>query len=228
MMKIVLRPLTQRFGRFRGLTIGLAPAAILIAVVTTLSNDLNAALAAASPPEPSKAIAGAKTYAFSDQSEVTFTAYAPIRKDGVHGTSHQVQGILQVPGDRLDQARVEVRIPILSFRGKPEMIQHACKAVRAARFPEVVFKGERVTVTSSEVKPDGTHVAGKITGLLEFSGVKKPIEAPFTGILAREGAKVSTEFPVSLTEFGIEKPRIMFVEVDDAVKISADLVAQKI
>jgi polyisoprenoid-binding protein YceI len=228
MMKIVLRPLAQRFGRFEGLILGLAPAAILTMVVTTLSNDLNAARAAASAPEPRKAKAGAVSYAFSDQSEVTFTAFAPIRKDGVHGTTRQVRGSLQVPGGRLDRAKVEVRIPILSFRGKPEMIQHACKAVRAARFPEVVFKGERIAVTSSESRPDGNHVAGKIKGTLDFHGIRKPIEAPFQAVVAKDGAKVSTEFPVSLTEFGVEKPKIMFVEVDDAVKISADLVAQKI
>lgn len=171
--------------------------------------------------------AWADTYTCNDQSLISFTAFAPIRKDGVRGESHTVLGKIQLPDGKLDAVAAGFAVPITSFAAKSGLDQHTFEAVEAAKYPAVMFRSKQVTIESTAEGPDGTHLTGTISGLLNFHGVKRALTCKFTALQGPGESTLDTEFPVSLTDYGIDRPQIMFIKVDDVVQIGVHLVAIK-
>ncbi len=169
----------------------------------------------------------AETYTFTDKSKVTFVATAPMRWNGVHGTSHDVRGKIEVPAGKFEQALVGIAIPIVSFEAKSGMDQHAFTALEAAKHPAVMFRGKSIVIDTKTETPEGVRLAGKINGLLNFHGVVQPITAPFTVVQGATESTIESEFKVSLSAHKVPPIRVTIIEVDDPVTIHLKLVAVK-
>ena len=62
-------------------------------------------------------------------------------------------------------------------------------------------------------------------GELSFHGEKKPIDVPVRIVFeSATQAKVTGEFQISLEAFKIERPSLMLVKVDDALKLEVRLI----
>lgn len=170
--------------------------------------------------------ARAATYLPTAESRITFLATAPIRTEGAGGESHAVQGQIVVPDETLVGITAGLRLPVTSFVAKSGLDQHAFKAVEAAAFPAVMFKSKQVTIATRHATPEGTRLTGTLTGLLNFHGVARPLTATYSALVGPERGELDSEFTVSLTEFGIPRPQIMFVMVDDLIRIGVHVVAQ--
>lgn len=169
----------------------------------------------------------AETYTFTDKSKVTFVATAPMRWNGVHGTSHDVRGKIEVPSGKFEDALVGIAIPIVSFEAKSGLDQHAFTALEAAHYPAVMFRGKKITIDSRTQTPEGLKLVGKIDGLLNFHGVVQPLSAPFTIIQGPQESTIESDFKVSLSAHKVPPIRVTIIEVDDPVSIHMKLVATK-
>jgi polyisoprenoid-binding protein YceI len=141
----------------------------------------------------------------------------------VEGESKQLEAKVVVQ----DGGRViaMVRIPATSFRsGDGNRDSHMLEVLDADRFPYVVFKG------TAQVGAEGLPPGGKVSlaGELEFHGVKRPVTVPLVVEAASGGAlHARGDFDVSLDAHQVERPSLLFVKVDDACRISFDLLLRR-
>lgn len=172
--------------------------------------------------------AQAMTYAFTDESAVKFTAYAPLRENGVHGVCRKVLGRLEVPEGDYEKAFAGISVPINAFEAKRGLDQHALTAIEAPLFPSTAFVSKKFHVVSRRQEADGTHLAGTVEGTLAFHGVQRPLVAEFTAVDGLHRSTFDSAFWISLSEFGIEAPTVLIITIRDKVKIDLHLVAEKL
>lgn len=114
--------------------------------------------------------------------------------------------------------KVMARARVACFdSGNTNRDTNAMSTVDAAHHPLVVVRG----IAKGFRLPDpGQTVKVPLEASVELKGVEKPQAIELT--LERTDAKsfvASFDFPVSLTAYGIERPSLLFVPVEDQVRI---------
>jgi polyisoprenoid-binding protein YceI len=166
--------------------------------------------------------AGGRTYTV-DPAKSAVRYHVVHRFHAVDGKSSTIEGkgLVQEGGRILAM----VRVPVASFdSGERNRDEHMREALEAQRFPFVVFKG--VARLGEDVLPVSrtTTLETSMEGEVELHGVKKAVTVPITVELAPDGTgRVRGAFQVSLDAFGIERPSLFFVKIDDACKLDLDL-----
>lgn len=125
------------------------------------------------------------------------------------------------------QAQIVVRAPVESFdSGNSNRDAHMKEVTQAAQFPQVEFKGLCDSCAMPATFP--TTVDKMLKGELNFHGVKKSLELPVK--LTYESptlVKATAQLAVSLDEFKIERPSLMFAKVEDALKLDINIVMKQ-
>lgn len=121
-----------------------------------------------------------------------------------------------------------VRVPMASFdSGERNRDADMREAVDARRFPFVVFKGIARLEPGALEAAAPTTVEVRMEGEVELHGVTKPVMVPLTLELDPGGAvRARGSFTVSLDAFGVKRPALLFVKIDDACRIELDLSLQ--
>lgn len=172
--------------------------------------------AAAQAPAP--APAAAEIYSVTaGQSSLTYHLIHKLHK--VDGVSKKVEGKAQLtPGG---QVKVMVRAPVESFdSGDNNRDTHMKETVEAARHPTVELKAVGEGVTPPASYP--ATVKKTFKAQLLFHGVTKTMDIPVD--ITFESAtriKASSSFSISLDGFSVERPSLLFVKVNDDLKIDA-------
>lgn len=138
----------------------------------------------------------------------------------VVGVSKQVQAAVALkPGE----AQVQIRVAVKTFdSGNANRDAHMKKTVEATSFPLVTLKGVAKGFALPAKLP--ATVTTTLQGSLTFHGVTQPIAVPVTvAIPDAAHLHVTTAFDVSLDAYKIERPSLMFIKIDDACHIQADL-----
>jgi len=138
----------------------------------------------------------------------------------VVGVSKQVQAAVALkPGE----AQVQIRVPVKSFdSGNDNRDAHMKETVEAAKFPFVMLKGLAKGFALPAKLP--ATVSTQLEGSLTFHGITHPIAVPVTvAIPDAAHLHVTTAFDVSLDAYKVERPSLMFIKIDDACHIEADL-----
>ncbi len=142
----------------------------------------------------------------------------------VTGASSTIEGKAVLKPD--GQTLAMVRVPMASFdSGERNRDSDMREAVDARGHPFVVFRGV-ATLDPGVVAgvPRAVTVAARMNGEVELRGVKKPVVVPLEIELSPDGsARARGSFEVSLDAFGIKRPSLLFVKIDDACKIDVDL-----
>jgi polyisoprenoid-binding protein YceI len=137
----------------------------------------------------------------------------------VEGTSSQIEGkvVLQTGGKVLTM----VRVPVASFRsGDGNRDEHMEEALDLAKYPFAVFKGLAQLNPSGELRSGPLNIQGE----LDLHGVKRPMMVPLSVEVQADGAiRVRGSFDVSLDAYGIERPSLLFVKIDDNCRMDVDL-----
>jgi polyisoprenoid-binding protein YceI len=169
-----------------------------------------------------------RTYAVEPAgSTIAFHVVHPFH--GVTGRSSSVEGKVVLFADGKVQAMV--RVPVASFdSGVSNRDSNVRDAVEEGRFPFVVFKGtaqlDPSAAPSRPVIP--VTIRTSMSGELEMHGVKQAITVPLEIQLERDGtARARGSFQVSLQSFGIDRPSLLLLRIDDACRIDADLVLRE-
>ena len=138
----------------------------------------------------------------------------------VTGTARAVDGKARLqPGG---EVQVMVRARVDAFdSGNGNRDAHMQEVTEAARYPHVLLKAVGA-ITLPTSYPAEVQVA--LQGELTFHGLSRPVTvAAKVTFTAPDAASVAASFPISLDGFGVERPSLLFVKVDDAVVITANL-----
>ena len=116
-----------------------------------------------------------------------------------------------------------MRAPVESFdSGNSNRDAHMKEVTEAAKFPQVEFKG---LCDSWRARSFPTTVDKTLKAELTFHGIKKSLEVPVK-LTYESPSRVHAiaQLTVSLDEFKIERPSLMFAKVEDALKLDIDIV----
>lgn len=148
-------------------------------------------------------------------STATYTMKHPMHTwDGV---SRDVNGAMLYNADTKQIESVAIVVKVASFDSKnANRDSHAIEVLEGIKYPTVTF-------TAQDIRPnaDGTLA---ITGKLTFHGISKPLTVQATRQETNDGFRVEGTFPISLTDYQIEKPTLMMVPVEDVMALKFSLV----
>jgi polyisoprenoid-binding protein YceI len=117
----------------------------------------------------------------------------------------------------LDPARREIKsvtaqVDVMTFdSGNSNRDSHAMEVVESIKYPDVTFASTGVTQNG-----DSLSVTGKLT----FHGVTKDIVMAGITKWSQNKLEVQGSFELSITAFKIERPSLLMIPVDDALKFS--------
>jgi polyisoprenoid-binding protein YceI len=143
-------------------------------------------------------------------------SYRAVHKlHAVEGKSSQAEAVAVIEGHR---AQVMARVPVTSFdSGNANRDAHVLEALEASKHPLAVYKG---VVGGFALPQPGSRSTHRLAGELELHGVKRPLGVELT--LEREGPSVliaSFRFEASLEAHGVERPSLMFIQVNDGLAV---------
>jgi len=152
----------------------------------------------------------------------TITYHLVHKLHHVSGISHQVEGTARLFAN--DKTQVAMRAAVASFdSGNVNRDAHMKEAVEAARFPNVELKALADGVAIPKMFPATVNKTFKAQ--LLFHGIQKVMDIAVTLVFeSATRARATSNFAVSLDEFKVERPSLMFVKVADALGIDADLI----
>ena len=151
--------------------------------------------------------------------EITYHLVHKMHK--VDATSHKVEGKARIAPD--GKAQVMVRAPSESFdSGNVNRDAHMKETVEAAKYPWVELKALGDGMAPPATFPTTEHKTFKAQ--LGFHGVQQVFDLPVEVTWeSPTSVKAATTFAISLDGYKIERPSLMFVKVDDELKIDAKL-----
>jgi polyisoprenoid-binding protein YceI len=135
----------------------------------------------------------------------------------VTGSSRAVQGKVLVRDD--GSFLGGVLAPVASFRsGDDDRDARAREILERGGHRLVVFKG------SARLPPGGAAQVVPVEGELTLHGARRPLTVLATVEADRAGAlRVRGSFEVSLDAYGVERPSLLLIRIDDACRIDIDL-----
>jgi polyisoprenoid-binding protein YceI len=141
----------------------------------------------------------------------------------VTGSSSTIEGKAVLKPD--GQVLAMVRVPVSSFdSGDRNRDANMREAVDAGRHPFVVFRGVAKVGADVVAAARSATLDVRMEGEVELHGVKKPVVVPLSIELAPGGTgRARGSFEVSLDAFGVERPSLLFVKIEDACRIEVDL-----
>lgn len=163
----------------------------------------------------SSPLAKRKLLADKSLSTVTYSAKHPLHNwDGV---SHEVNCAVIYNDDSKQPETIVVSLKVASFDSdNNNRDSHALEALESIRYPNVTF-------VSSDIKA-GENGALMAKGTLTFHGVAKSITLQAVRKDAGGKMTITGEFPVSMTEYNIERPSLMGLKTEDALLLRFNVV----
>lgn len=143
----------------------------------------------------------------------------------VRGVSKKLEGKARVLSD--GKAQVMLRVSSESFdSSNVNRDAHVKEVVEAAKYPSIDLKAGTDGLVLPTTFP--ATVEKTFKAQISFHGVQKMIDLPVKlNFDSADSVHVQVTLNLSLDEFKIERPSLMFVKVDDAMKIDADVVLTK-
>jgi polyisoprenoid-binding protein YceI len=159
--------------------------------------------------------AEAKTYAaIKGESTLSYHLAHPLHE--FSGVSRDIECVVELSADTLSSV-IRVSAAVSSFDSRnSSRDSHAMEAVQSRKFPRVEF-------ASDSIKPSGDGYA--VSGQLTFHGQVRPVAFQVTPRLLPGKIGIKGGFEVKLSDFGVERPRLMFMPVEDKLGVSFELYA---
>jgi polyisoprenoid-binding protein YceI len=171
-------------------------------------------LAQAQPPAP----AASTDLAVQPGSRLAYRLVHKLHE--VEGVTREVEGRVRIGAGGAVQLMVRARVASFDS-GNGNRDAHMQEATEAARFPLVTLKA-----VGAVALPAGfpATVEVPLEGQLDFHGQVKPVSTRATVTFEAPGKAVArARLTISLDAFGVERPSLLFVKVEDALAIDAEL-----
>jgi hypothetical protein len=129
----------------------------------------------------------------------------------------KLQGKARITDD--GTAQVQIIGQVKDFNsGNGNRDEHMMETVEAEKFPTVTVKAKMPLSAQT-----GT-VEGKATVVANLHGTNETADdAPLKVTFSGNSAHVTGEFDMSIEGFNIKRPSLLFVPINDAMKVSVDL-----
>ena len=136
---------------------------------------------------------------------------------GVHylhkweGSTSDVKGVVSYDKN-IDQYECSISVPLSTFSsGNDNRDSNMLVYCRAFEFPNINFQSTSIKVNESTLE---------IEGKIEFAGEEKEIKTNAKlNSLDNNLFTIEGELDILLSEFKVERPSLLFVEIEDLVKI---------
>ncbi len=188
-----------------------------LSVVTSSRADVPVA-----PPPAAPAPAASAVVLSADPAASSISYHMVHKLHKFDAVSKKVEGKVRILPTGV--AQIAMRAPVESFdSGNSNRDAHMKEVTEAARFPQVEFKGLCDACAMPATFP--ATVDKTLKAELTFHGIKKALDVPVK--LTYESAsrvRAVAQLTVSLDEFKIERPSLMFAKVDDALKLDINIV----
>lgn len=130
--------------------------------------------------------------------------------------SHDVKCALIYDDDSKQIETVAVSLRVSSFDSQnTNRDSHALEVLDALKYPTVTF-------ASQSIQP-GANGALTIKGNLTFHGVTKPVVMQATRQDKGDRMTIMGGFDINMTEYTVERPSVMGLKADDAIRMSFDV-----
>jgi polyisoprenoid-binding protein YceI len=144
----------------------------------------------------------------AQQANVDFTVSGT---STIRGWTCTVKGVIAVtagtgsaiplPGFAEGVTSATVTVPVKNFTcPNSEMTEHLLQALKAEKFPQIVYSVEKYDAKDTQVQATGT---------LTIIGVKKGVDFPITLRAAAAGVEVEGNARLDMTAYGVEPPVVM-------------------
>lgn len=161
-------------------------------------------LSLASYAQPKKAELAKK------DSWITYRLTHPLHE--IEATSKDVVYHLDVDVSKREILNVSADVDVMTFNsGNSNRDSHAMEVIDAIEYPEVTFAGSSITQVGDSLK-----IAGKLT----FHGVTQDIVMMAMPRWTSDTLEVSGQFKLSLTAFKVERPSLLMIPVQDALRFT--------
>lgn len=155
------------------------------------------------------------------QNEVRFISDAPI--EDFEGTTSKIDGYIFWQGDTLapgvvfDTSEVYLEVPLNSLSTGIDMRDRHMREnyLHTDLHPFVSYKGSIADVE----KGQGDTLLVRTQGRLDLHGRKKYYEIVCAVVGSRTAYAVDTRFDVKLTDFDIEIPSLMFMKINEVIRV---------
>lgn len=152
--------------------------------------------------------------ALKDESTLSYTLTHKMHE--ITGVSRKFKCLVDLGADTL-KTRIYVKGAVAGFNsGNSSRDANMLEALEATKYPHVEF-------LSDSVRREGRD--WRVFGRLTFHGVKRPLNFKVSPQISGNRVRVQGGFKVSLTEFRIERPRLLMIPVEDDLEIRMDVVA---
>jgi polyisoprenoid-binding protein YceI len=111
------------------------------------------------------------------------------------------KGAAPVPGFASGIQTATVTVPVKAFKcPNDEMTQHLLEAMKADKFPEIVYRLEKYEIAGAQAQATGT---------MTITGTSQPLVFPITLKAAGQGVQVEGNTRLDMTKYGVEPPVVM-------------------
>lgn len=178
---------------------------------------------AAPTPPPTNAPADAVNLAI-DKGESSLVYHLIHKLHRVDGKSKSVEGRARLQGGN---AQVMIRVPVESFDSEnTNRDQHMKEAVDADKYPLVELRAVIEGFSMPTTFP--TTVEKTVKAQLVFHGETKTLDTPVKIVVeSATRVRATASFAISLDAYKVKRPELMFVKVNDELKMDATLVFNK-
>jgi polyisoprenoid-binding protein YceI len=163
----------------------------------------------------------------SEGTRVVFTSKAPM--ESFEGSTGAVSGRVDLDHLQLaDSIGVEVLVDVETLdTGINLRNQHMRKNhLHTDRFPRAVFRGATLVGGHPARLEPGRPETIQVAGEFELHGVKKRLSVPVEVLLtAEKRLQITTTFEVWLVEYGIPRPKMLFMKLDEKQTVTFRAVA---
>jgi len=167
----------------------------------------------------------------------SYTSRAPL--ETIVGTTNRVTGVISVDPENITKApEVRIAVDLASLNsGIALRDQHMRENfLHTDRFPQATFTLTRILSSKPNKLADSVPILIRAEGVLEIHGVKRNVVVDVNATYYKESEAtrgkmpgdlivIQTEFPIKLSQFNIERPKLVVLKLSDDVKISVTAVA---
>ena len=164
------------------------------------------------------------TISYSESVKILFNSNSTISYTGSHpahnwiGVSNNFKGGVICNDSSLNECFIKIVAPIKSFDSKSSgRDSNMLLYTESKKYPYVKFTSNQFNISSS------LDAEVMLSGELEFHGVTKNIL--INVVLSSKGDMLlgTTEFLLSLEEYGVDRPELLFIPISDKIRITCKL-----
>ena len=144
------------------------------------------------------------------ESSMTYKMVHPLHE--IEATSKEAVYKVELDVAKQKIESVSADVDVTTFdSGNSNRDSHAMEVIDAITFPEASFVSSSITQSGDSLK-----VAGKIT----FHGVTRDVVIDAVTTWSTDRVEVRGKFVLSLTAFSIERPSLLMIPVEDALRFA--------